>query len=40
MKCVSVIGGWQTENEDGELFGPIFNKVTDLWAWQKQNLIK
>ncbi len=25
---------------DGELFGPIYNKVTDLWAWQRVNLSK
>lgn len=33
----SVLGGWQTEI-NGTLVGPIFNKATDLWAWQRENL--
>jgi len=41
--CVSVLGGWQTglvvENSDKDLtFGPVFNKIQDLWKWQKSNL--
>jgi hypothetical protein len=33
--CRSVVGGWQSFNPDmGGLFGPVFNKTTDLWAWQ------
>lgn len=35
--CKSVLGGWQTE-KDGNLIGPVFNKVTDLWNWQRDNL--
>ena len=41
MKYVSasVVGGWQTQVvSTGELIGPVFNKATDLWAWQKENL--
>ncbi len=35
----SVPGGWQTEDEaTGRLIGPVFNKVNDLWAWQRANL--
>lgn len=35
----SVVGGWQTKViETQELIGPVFNKITDLWAWQKENL--
>lgn len=40
--CLSVPGGWQTglelPNGNTEVFGPTFNKVNDLWAWQKANL--
>lgn len=40
--CVSVAGGWQTEitTKDGSrsLLGPVYNRVTDLWAWQRLNL--
>lgn len=36
---VSVINGWQTKhNASGTLFGPAFNKVTELWDWQRENL--
>ena len=39
IKCVSVPGGWQTEVEKTEYrFGPVFNKIQDLWAWQRANL--
>lgn len=41
--CKSVLGGWQTIVRIGEyeaLIGPVFNKSTDLWAWQKDNLPK
>ena len=30
----SVLSGWQTEL-NGKLIGPIFQKTTDLWDWQK-----
>lgn len=36
ITCISVLGGWQT-SVDGRLFGPVFNKTTDLWAWQAAN---
>ena len=40
--CVNVPGGWQTglelPNGNTEVLGPTFNKVNDLWAWQKANL--
>lgn len=42
ISCLSVPGGWQTRvyTADGNdwLFGPVFNKVTDLWDWQRANL--
>ena len=38
ITCVSVIGGWQSYAVlTDELFGPVFNAVTDLWAWQRAN---
>ncbi len=37
--CLSVVGGWQTAFEGSEVtFGPVFNKIQDLWAWQSENL--
>lgn len=37
--CISVVGGWQTLNENtGELIGPTFHKIQDLWNWQRNNL--
>ena len=39
--CLSVAGGWQTAFTDTDVtFGPVFNRVQDLWAWQKTNLYK
>lgn len=39
INCKSVLGGWQTQTiESGYLFGPIFNKTTDLWAWQENHI--
>ena len=39
ITCKNVAGGWQTCIENsGYLFGPVFNKITDLWAWQRTNL--
>jgi hypothetical protein len=39
ITCKNVAGGWQTCIEtSGYLFGPVFNKITDLWAWQRLNL--
>jgi len=39
ITCKSVMGGWQTcVANTGYLFGPVFNKITDLWAWQRVNL--
>ena len=35
VKCVSVLGGWRTATVDGKEFGPTFNKIQDLWAWQR-----
>jgi hypothetical protein len=38
--CLSVAGGWQTMlSLTGEPIGPVFNKIQDLWAWQRNNLI-
>lgn len=37
--CQSVLGGWQTFSvANGKLFGPVFNKITDLWDWQAKNV--
>ena len=37
---ISVINGWQTKHTPtGTIFGPAFNKVTDLWEWQRLNLM-
>lgn len=33
--CESVLGGWQTKWE-GHFVGPIMNKTTDLWNWQRE----
>lgn len=39
ITCKNVPGGWQSCVEKTEyLFGPVFNKITDLWAWQRVNL--
>jgi hypothetical protein len=39
--CVSVVGGWQTRNNSTmELFGPVYNSSSDLYAWQRENLPK
>ena len=42
ISCLSVPGGWQTvvyPADGGKYpFGPVFNKVTDLWDWQRANL--
>jgi len=39
IQCKNVAGGWQTcVVETGYQFGPVFNKITDLWAWQRENL--
>ena len=39
MICLSVLGGWQTM-DNGILIGPVFNKISDLWQWQNENLNK
>ena len=39
INCISVVGGWQTAFKDTNImFGPVFNKIQDLWAWQRANL--
>ena len=39
VNCKSVLGGWQTHIEaTGYLFGPVFNRIADLWTWQRVNL--
>lgn len=42
ISCANVPGGWQTVvyTADGNKYplGPVYNKVTDLWAWQRANL--
>ena len=43
--CLNVPGGWQTclltvdyDRTIDKLIGPVFNKINDLWDWQKDNL--
>ncbi len=39
--CLSVVGGWQTQvRATGELIGPVFRRVSELWMWQRANLYK
>lgn len=39
INSVNVLGGWQTAFKDTDItFGPIFNKIQDLWIWQRNNL--
>ena len=42
ISCASVIGGWVTvmyPADGGEYtFGPVYNKISDLWDWQRRNL--
>ena len=42
ISCANVTGGWQTvvyTADGGEYpFGPVYNRVTDLWNWQRANL--
>ncbi len=42
VTTVSVIGGWQTELQfaDGSVtrVGPVCNRCTDTWDWQRANL--
>lgn len=39
IESTSVAGGWQTSLQHTQVtFGPVFNKITDLWAWQKKEL--
>lgn len=37
VRCKSVTGGWQTI-KNGHTFGPVYNDIEKLWAWQKENL--
>ena len=39
LTCTSVAGGWQTEiTATGYKFGPVFNRIQDLWNWQRENV--
>jgi hypothetical protein len=42
VTTMSVLGGWQTELvfADGTtaLVGPVCNRVSDTWDWQRSNL--
>ena len=41
IACVSVLGGWQTVVAQTEIhFGPVFNRLEDLWDWQRENLFQ
>lgn len=37
--CQSVPGGWQIKViATDDLVGPVFNKTSDLWRWQREYL--
>jgi hypothetical protein len=42
VTTMSVLGGWQTELQfaDGStaLVGPVCNRCSDVWDWQRENL--
>jgi hypothetical protein len=42
ISCANVVGGWVTIMipTDGKeyTFGPVYNKISDLWDWQRKNL--
>ncbi len=41
LACKSVAGGWQSmDNVTGNVFGPVYNDIQDLWDWQKNNPIE
>ena len=40
-EALSVPAGWQTRDKaTGETFGPAFNRVQDLWAWQEGERVR
>ena len=42
ITCQSVVGGWQTlmmfANGTESLVGPVCNRCSDVWDWQRDNL--
>ena len=41
LNCASVAGGWQTAIKGTEVtFGPVFNRIQDLWNWQRANIFQ
>ena len=39
LECTSVLSGWQTRIKGTNVtFGPVFNDIALLWAWQKENI--
>lgn len=39
LECVSVIGGWQSAIKGTSVkFGPVYNRIQDLWIWQRDNI--
>lgn len=39
IQCKSVAGGWQTCVVDTDyVFGPVFNRIQDLWNWQSVHM--
>ncbi len=41
LNCASVPGGWQTAIKGTEVtFGPVFNRIQDLWNWQRANIFQ
>lgn len=41
ISCQSVIGGWRTfverSGQEPIYIGPVYNKLTELWSWQRKN---
>lgn len=39
LQCLNVPGGWQTVIKGTEItLGPVFNRIQDLWNWQRDNI--
>ena len=39
LQCVSVAGGWQSAIKNTQVrFGPVYNRIQDLWVWQRNNI--
>jgi hypothetical protein len=39
LECINVAGGWQSNIKNTPyVFGPIYMKIQDLWAWQRKHV--